>query len=330
MAVTQADVATRAGVSRPLVSLVMRGSPHVSAQKREAVLRAATELGYRRNAHAAQLASHRSMIIGIILTEMQNPIFPQILKIAEERAEDHGYGVLLTSGSIDQELERRAVNRLLGHRVDGVVMVGTRLPAREVHDLASAVPVVLIGRRITGVDAVSVDDRAGARIAVEHLIGLGHRRIGHIDGGSGPGARIRRRSYLETMNAHGLSTDILITSGDNTEPGGVAAAQRVLTAPVPPTAIFAANDLTALGVMAAAKDRGIRIPDDLSLIGFDNNPVSAFGYVGLTTIDQAPDDLAATAVAALIARIRDPQRAARPTLVKPQLILRATTSSIPA
>ena len=229
MAVTQHDVAVRAGVSRPLVSLVMRNSPHVSDQKREAVLRAASELGYRPNAHATQLASRRSMYLGVILAEVENPIFPQVLKSAEDVAESRGYAVLLSVSSLDAAVERSAVNRLLGHRVDGIVLAGTRLPAREVQALAATVPVVTVSRRVAGVEAVSVDDRAGAEAAVKHLVTLGHRRVAHIDGGKGPGARLRRRGYEEVMTRSGLAAHLNVVPGDYSEAGGVAGAEGLLS-----------------------------------------------------------------------------------------------------
>jgi DNA-binding LacI/PurR family transcriptional regulator len=325
VAVTQHDVAVRAGVSRPLVSLVMRNSPHVSEQKREAVLRAASELGYRPNAHAAQLASRRSMYLGVILAEVENPIFPQMLKSGEDLAESQGYAVLLSVSSLDPDLERSAVNRLLGHRVDGIVLGGTRLPSREVQQLAATLPVVTIGRRVAGVEAVSVDDRAGAEIATQHLVDLGHRRIAHIDGGNGPGARLRRRGYQEVMTRSGLAVHLDVVHGDYSEAGGVAGAERLLSGPEPPTAIFAANDLMALGVMGAARRLGLQIPDDLAVVGFDNSPMCAYDYIRLTSVDQGPDALGAGGVSSLIRRISDPQAPLQSTVLSPTLKVRGST-----
>ncbi len=325
MAVTQHDVAVRAGVSRPLVSLVMRNSPHVSEHKREAVLRAAAELGYRTNAHAAQLASRRSMHLGVILAEVENPIFPQVLKSAEDLAESQGYAVLLSVSSLDAALERSAVNRLLGHRVDGIVLVGTRLPSREVQELAATLPVVTVSRRVAGVEAVSVDDRAGAKIATQHLVGLGHRQIAHIDGGNGPGAQLRRRGYQEVMTTSGLVAHLDVARGDYSEAGGVAAAERLLSGSQPPTAIFAANDLMALGVMGVARRLGLRIPDDLAVVGFDNSPICTYDYIRLTSVDQGPDALGAGGVSSLIRRIRDPQAPLHSTLFSPSLEVRRST-----
>jgi DNA-binding LacI/PurR family transcriptional regulator len=327
MSVTQEDVAARAGVSRPLVSLVMRNSPRVSQEKREAVLRAAEQLGYRRNAHAAQLASRRAMILGLVLNEPMNPIFTRILKKTEEQAEAAGYGLLVTVNTVGPEFKREAVGRLLGHRVDGIILLGTRLSTQKVAKLSQQVPVVVAGRRVMGVDVVSIDDRAGARLAVAHLINLSHREIAHIDGGRSPGSRIRRRSYEQTMRKNGLAECIQVAVGDNTEPGGLAAAEQLLSRANRPTAIFASNDLAAVGVLAAARNHGLVVPDDLSIIGFDNTPLSEFAYVNLTTMNQPPD-VGAAAVDMLIQRIDDPSRPAASRLFKPELVVRGTTTPL--
>lgn len=330
MAITQQDVAARAGVSRPTVSLVMRNSPHVSEAKRQAVLCAARELGYRRNTHAAQLASHRSMILGVILAEVTNPIFPQILKAAEDRAEEQGYGVHLAIGSLEARLERSAVNRLLGHRVDGIVLAGTRLPSGEIRELANTLPVVTVGRRVAGVESVTVDDRAGAEMAVEHLIRSGHRDIAHIDGGSGPGARTRRRGYAEVMSRYGLADRMRVAAGDFTETAGVRMAETLLTGANPPSAIFAANDLMAIGVLGLARRIGVRVPEDLSVVGFDNIPMSAFELIQLTSVRQTPEELGASGVSALIRRIEEPNAPFRSTLLKPALEIRHSTAPLMA
>ncbi len=326
MSATQDDVAARAGVSRALVSLVMRNSPRVSQVRRQAVLRAAAELGYRPNAYAAQLASRHTMTLGVVLVEMENLVFSKLFSGVEHQAEAVGYAVLLTAGDLDQELERRAINRLLGHRVDGIILVGTRLPSNELRDLADQVPLVVVGRRVPGVEKVCVDDRQGARIAVAHLLSLGHEDIAHIDGGNGPGARIRRRTYTDTMESHGLSARIRTAGGDYTEQGGRAAAETLLAGPHPPTAIFAANDLSALGVLAGAKRRGMNVPDDLSLVGFDNITLSAYGYISMTTVNQPGRDMGVAAVNSVTTRIDDRSRPPHTILMAPELVVRSTTA----
>ncbi|MEU5342146.1 LacI family DNA-binding transcriptional regulator [Streptomyces sp. NPDC020766] len=328
MSVTLEDVATRAGVSRSLASLVMRNSPSVSAQRREAVLKAAAELGYRPNAHASQLASRRTMTVGVVLVELRNPVYTEIFTGVQEHAERAGYGVLLTGGELlTTETEQRAVNGLLEHRVDGIVLVGPRLSAKDLRELAERVPLVVVGRHVRGVDSVAVDIRHGTHLAVEHLVGLGHEDIAHIDGGTGPGARSHRQAYIDTMTEHGLSARTRIVRGDYTEHGGREATETLLAGPHPPTAVFAANDLSALGALAALKHRAMSAPENLSLVGFDNTDLSQFGYIDLTTIDTPRHDMGATAVTMLTARIEDTTRPPRPVQLAPRLVVRSTTAS---
>jgi DNA-binding LacI/PurR family transcriptional regulator len=325
-AATQEDVAARAGVSRGAVSLALSGSPKVSEARRRQIVQAATELGYRRNAYAARLASQRSMTIGFVLTEPDMQVSLQVLRSAKNYADEAGWGVMTSVDAASPEQERTAVEHLLSHRVDGIVLLGSRLSTKEIHGAAEQGPLVVVGRRVTKIDSVSVDDRAGARLAVEHLIALGHRRVAHVDGGRAPGAAIRRSTFERIMAEHGLTKSSLVTHGDNTEPGGIRAGGRLLDQRERPTAIFAANDLAALGVLAAARDRGVDVPGDLAVVGFDDTPISALAYVSLTTVSQPPT-LGAVAVERLIRRINDPLSDPTWTQLAPELRVRGTTSA---
>jgi DNA-binding LacI/PurR family transcriptional regulator len=331
VAATQVDVARRAGVSRALVSLVMRGSPKVSEARRQAVLLAAEELGYRPNALAARLASRQSRSIGVVLVQLLNPLFPETLRGVEEEAETVGFGVLLKAGvELDLDAERKAINDHLAHRVDGLVLVSTRLPAAELRELAARVPLVTVFRRVPGVDAVLTDERHGGQLVMEHLLELGHVRIGHIDSGNNPGSRIRRNAYIEGMTAHGLESLIRITNGSYTEPGGRAAAEEQLSARERPTAIFAANDLSAVGAMGAARDRGLSIPTDISVAGFDNIMLGGYGYLSLTSVNQPCGEMGAEAVKLLLGRLGRPSGRARQIELKPELVVRRSTGAPPA
>ena len=331
MSVTQDDVAARAGVSRALVSLALRGSGRVSEPTRELILRTAAELGYRTNVHAAQLASHSAMIIGVVMTQFQNPIFPSIFRAAEVAAEAQGYGVLSHMGDMgDPAHERRAIDRLLTHRVDGIILFATTLPAAEVRALAAQIPLVTAGRARSGVSSVAVDSRGGSHLAVDHLVSLGHRRIAHIDGGNGAGALSRRRGFLEAMNGHRLGDHVLVVGGDHTEAAGISAAETLLAARRPPSAIFAFNDMTAIGVLAAARERHVRVPDDLSVVGFDDAPASSLRYIDLTTIAQPRDELGTKAVTMLLEQIQNPSKAPRSRLVTPHLVVRSSTGPVRA
>ena len=320
------DVAERAGVSKSLVSLVMRGSPRVSEEKRTAVLRAAEELHYRPNAVARSLVRKRSFLIGVMLSDLHNPFFVEVVDGIEQEAIAADYHALFNTGGRTAEGESVAIETLLQLRTDGLILASSVLPAREILAAAATTQVVLVARpsRWAEVDSVTNDDRAGARMAVEHLIELGHRRIAHIDGGKGAGARARRDGYAEAMKQHGL--EAMAVQGDYTEQGGAAGVARLFEKGGRPTAIFAANDLAAVGALHALEQRGLRVPDDVSLVGYDNTSLAALGHIDLTTIDQPRREIGATAVRLLLDRLDMKRTRARHLLVQPSLVVRATTA----
>jgi DNA-binding LacI/PurR family transcriptional regulator len=322
--VTQEHVAERAGVSRGAVSLALSNSPKISEVRRREILRVAEELGYRPNAHAAQLARHRSMTLGLVVTEMDMAVSLDVLRSATRYADAAGWAAMSSVDAVSPEHEVIAIEHLLGHRVDGVVLIGTRLRATQIRKLADQLPIVVVGRRVSKVTSVSVDDRAGARMVVEHLIDLGHRRIAHIDGGRAPGAAIRRSAYKQTMRRHNLERFIVVANGDHTEAGGIRAAARLLDTTEPPSAIFASNDQSALGVLATARDRGLDVPQALAVAGFDDTFVSALAYVNLTTVSQ-PLTLGAVAVKHLIGQIENANSTRQWAILPPQLKVRRTT-----
>lgn len=327
---TMEDVAARAGVSRALVSLVMRNSPKVSPASRSAVLAAAAELGYRRNAIARHLASNRTDMIGVLLSDIHNPFFAEIYDGADEEAASHDYRLLLGTGSRNPERERDAVEAFLELRVDALLLAGPRLPSAVIAAAARAVPVVLVSRliRADGVDTVVADDRAGAGLAVRHLASLGHRRIAHIDGGAGAGAAARRSGYDKAMVALGLKSCIQVISGDFTEVGGASAMRRLLQSPEPPTAVFAANDLSAAGALDALEEAGLAVPDDVSVVGYDNTALAALHHVALTTINQPRGEMGRLAVRMALDRLegRVSGAAARRAVLTPELVVRRTAA----
>ncbi|MGH8875295.1 MAG: LacI family DNA-binding transcriptional regulator, partial [Acidimicrobiia bacterium] len=266
------DVAARAGVSKSLVSLVMRASPGVSEQKRELVLRAAEDLGYRPNAVARSLVRRRSDVIGVMLSDLHNPFFTEVVDGIEQAALAADYRALFNSGNRLPAGESVAIDTLLQLRVDGLILASPVLPMRQIEEAAAAVPVVLVARASASpaVDSVTNDERAGAGLAVDHLVELGHRRIAHIDGGRGAGARGRRGGYEAAMRRHGLERQVRVAAGAYTEEGGARGVAGLLRGGEPPTALFAANDLAAVGTLHALEDRGLRVPGDVSLVGYDN------------------------------------------------------------
>jgi DNA-binding LacI/PurR family transcriptional regulator len=323
------NVAERAGVSKSLVSLVMRGSPHVSERRRQAVLQAARELGYRPNAVARSLVEGRTRLIGAIVADLHNPFFAEFLDGLQESLHGAGLRMLVGSGRWDPLFEAEAVEAFLEMRVDGLVLLS--VVPESLKEAAASVPVVVVGERdVHGVDIVVDDDELGASLAVDHLVELGHRRIAHIEGARSTTAHYRRAGYEKAMHRHGLAPEIVVEPGDFTEDGGYRAARSLLRRDPRPTAVFAPNDLVATGALSAADELGMRVPADLSIVGYDNTHLAAIRHISLTSVDQPRRDMGRVAAELLTARIGDPSRHARQNLVVPHLVVRSTTGPVPA
>jgi DNA-binding LacI/PurR family transcriptional regulator len=323
---TMDDVAAAAGVSRALVSLVMRGSPRVSDRSRTAVRQAAERLGYRPNLAARNLASGRTSTFGVLLNDLHNPWFAEIADGIHDAAESAGYQIIIANGRRSAATEDRAVESFLAHRVDGMILAGCRLPTRRIDGLGAKTAVVSVGRplRSSRVDTVNTDERLGSELAVRHLVELGHRDIAHIDGGRGAGATPRKAGYLAAMKAVGLGARCRVVAGDFTEKAGVHGIEVLLAADRFPTAIYTANDLSAIGALDRLEDEGLSIPADVSLVGFDNTALAALHHIGLTTIDQPRVTMGALAVHLLLERL-DGRTAARQVVVPPSIVVRTTS-----
>lgn len=324
------DVAELAGVSKSLVSLVLRGSEQVRPEKRRAVLAAIESLGYRPNAAARSLSERRSRIIGVLLNDMRNPWFVELLDGLNSVLHDHGLHMLLADGRLNSRVGEDLTRTFTDLQADGVIAVGTQPDAAALRAAAERVPTVVAGTRepvLPHVDIVANDDDRGARLATEHLIGLGHSRIAHI-AGQGAVAGLRRHSFETTMRAHGLAGSALIQQGDLTEEGGYRAAVRLLSVPGPqrPTAIFAFNDVACIGALSAAEEMGLRVPENLSLIGYDNTYLSQLRHLWLTTVDNASREVGRHAAQCLLARMAAPGRSAALVLATPTLAVRGTTA----
>ncbi|GAA3725664.1 DNA-binding LacI/PurR family transcriptional regulator [Spinactinospora alkalitolerans] len=325
------DVAKHAGVSKSLVSLVLQGSDQVSPARRGAVLQAMEQIGYRPNAAARSLSARRTGTIGVLLSHLRNPWIVDLLDGLHPILHEHGLRMLFGDGRLNQRTDESLIQTFLEMRVDGLVLVGTIPISPAIAQIAGEVPTVIASSRdidLPSVDTIAADDWRGAESATRHLIELGHTRIAHISGRGVVGA-IRRQAYEETMRACGLEDDIAVEAGDGGEEGAYRAAVKLLSGGKRPTAIFASNDMSCIGALSAADDVGVRTPEELSLVGYDNTYLARLRHLWLTSVDPANEEVGRRAGRALLARIDDPLRQAHVDLVEPSLQVRGSTVPIP-
>jgi LacI family transcriptional regulator len=332
--VTIKDIAKELGISASTVSRALSDSSLVNAKTKHAILQVAERLGYQRNELARALVKGSSGAIGLLVPDITNPFFSDIARGVGEIADGIGVGLILcnTNGRIDRELNY--VQLMRRKRVDGLLLCSTTIEAPYLKELALArIPFILVSRLSGQQDApfVITDDHAGARLAVEHLVDLGHRSIGFIGGPENVQAsRDRMEAYLNVLNENGLATlpNWRCYAGF-TQAAGRQAAQQMLAIPERPTAIFAANDVTALGVLEVAEGFGLSIPEDLSLVGYDDISYAALPRIQLTTIAQPAVEMGQIAANWLLATIKDPTTARLQRTLTPRIVVRSTTAPVP-
>lgn len=329
MAATIDDVAARSGVSTATVSRVLSGSVPARPETRERVLVAARELDYRPSRVARALKRQETLTLGLVVTDITNPFFPQIVRAVEGAAHERGYGILLANGSDDAARELEHLDLLMERRVDGIIIVSSRMTRRHAERLGqTTVPVVLVNDTVagSGLPTVTTAHRLGARMATEHLVALGHLRIAHIGAPADQAAASQRRlGVRDALRAAGLEDPVLAV-GDGGVEGGARAVGPLIETGV--TGIVAYNDLTAIGALRALRRARIAVPEAVSVVGFDDIDLAAWTDPPLTTVRQPTGELGRWAVAHLADRLAGGVAAAstRPTTLVPELIVRGSTA----
>jgi LacI family transcriptional regulator len=325
------EVAKRAAVSPATVSRVLSNSTHpVSAETRLKVLRAARELNFLPNALARSLLLRQSKAIGVLIPDVSNPYYAGILRGVEDMAGQHGYSVIACNTDRNREKQLAYLRSLLERRVDGIVVTGGTFEHEEARLLKHmGLPAVLIGRHPVRLPTVGVDNHAAARLAVQHLIDLGHRRIAFV---AGPPqsltAHDRLEGYRSTLEAAGLKpSPELVVAGDFTAASGYEATFQLMQTGDPPTAIVASNDRMAIGAMRALHEMGLEVPTEVSVVGFDDAPLAPFVVPALTTVSVPMYDLGRKAAELLFARLGGRRVSSLELEVK--LVVRETTARAP-
>ncbi len=327
-----ADIAAHLGVSRQLVSLVLRDLPGASEETRQRVTAAAQELGYSLNLGARTLRQSRSRQIGVSFAPVHAPE-PDTVEAIYPAAAAAGYQVVLSAQTATRTTEQ-SVMELLTYRCAAIIVIGSDLTAAALRELAerAKIPLVAIGSSggSTHFDVIrSAGDDGVAQLA-EHLIGLGHTRITYVHSPALPVAATRQRGYLTALTAAGLTADVLTTrGGDYTEESGAAAGRELLARRGLPTAVMTGNDQAATGLIQVLARAGVRIPADVSITGYDDSRFAGLSSIDLTTVRQDPQLMGEAAVAAAVRRIDRPRLSPLATVIPVHLVLRTSTGVPP-
>ncbi|SEN46586.1 LacI family DNA-binding transcriptional regulator [Lihuaxuella thermophila] len=320
------DVARLAGVSVATVSRVLAGSAHVSRETREKVLRAMADLDYKPNLLARNLRKMESKTIVVVIPDISNPFFSDVIRGIQHVAKEHGYHVLLGDTQNDVDAEWDFIEMIKERAADGVILVTARTSPEKIMEMAQEVPLVMACEYIQGAELpmVTIDNVISAKRVVDHLAALGHRRIGFI---AGPLhviiSRDRLQGFVLGLREHGLEQDSsLIVEGDFSIPSGYDQAVRLLQLPEPPTAIFASNDEMAIGAVKAVKQMGLKVPQDVAVVGFDDIPMATVIEPALTTICQPKFEIGKKAMEILLQLIQQSNRSHGHLKLPEKLIVR--------
>lgn len=333
------DVAERAGVSKSLVSRALRGEPAVADGTRQRIVAAAAALGYRPNAGARSLAARRSNAIGFVITGLFDPFWGEVVHSIDRAAEQHGLSALYMSGAFDsgdsdmwldrfvEYREMEAIERLLEYRIDGMgVGLGGHLDLEELEEIASVAPLVamMIDYRSSVFDTVTVDEDTALNLAIAHLRGLGHEQIVFLGEGTRPATRARVAAYLRAMEQAAAGIDPVVYPCALLQGDGYETMRSLIEADQVPTAIVAITDGVARGAVMAFTEAGLSVPDDVSIIGYDDSMHAVAGQPLLTTIRVPRRELGATTVRLLVER-RKGRSITSTVMLRPSLVVRDST-----
>ncbi|MCX5137426.1 LacI family DNA-binding transcriptional regulator [Streptomyces sp. NPDC060011] len=333
--VTITDVAQHAGVSTAAVSKVLRNAYGVSAAMQEKVRAAMADLNYRPHA-AARGMRGRTYTIGVLLDNIRNSFFADILDGVQGQLDNSEYTVMIGAAGFGADAQGKTIRSMVDRQMDGLILIAPGTRRSEVLQTARITPTVVIGHHDTSDvhDSVADADAAGAGLVVDHLVGLGHRNIALV---SSPGTRASQwhhtpeieltNGYTEAMEAHGLAAQARVSKTAYSDDGGYKAGISLLAGPERPTAIMAGADVAALGVWRAARELGLRVPEDVSLVGYNNTTLADLATVQLTSVDQAGHDMGSTAARLLIERVEGRRDRAVQATMTPRLITRESTSA---
>lgn len=326
------DVARLAGVSRTTVSRVLNDSPLVDKETRKRVFAAMKELDYQPSLAARNLRKQETKLIAVLIPNISNLFFASLLEGMEGVAAQNGYNIILCNTWDDPERELRYIRMLENKQVDGVILTALRNPMERVLPYLKYGPIVFASEYLEddALPAVTIDNAAASRKAVGHLIALGRQKVAFING---PERFIlcgdRRKGYVQALEEHGLPVrSEWMRQSDFTIVGGFRSAQELFALPSPPTAVFAANDEMAIGAIQAIQQLGLQVPEDVAVVGFDDNPMATVVKPSLSTIGQPVHRMGAEVIKLLLACLEDKERIARPRriVLETNLIIRESSS----
>ncbi len=328
------EVARRANVSTATVSRTINGSDKVSPETAERVRTAIQELNYYPNTNARALGSGRSRLYGLIISDITNPFFPDLVKSFEDVAVTHGQDVIIANTGYSAARTELCVQRMLERKVDGVAIITSEMDAHVIERLTGrGIPIVFLDTGLvgTGVSNIVIDYSSGIHAVLAHLAELGHQRIAFISGPMHlPSAVIRRDAFLAAAKEFGIEVpEDLIVEANHRADGGGTAMGRLLDRPVRPTAVMASNDLTAIGAIGAIHQRGLRVPEDISVAGFDDIDFCMLTHPTLTTVRLSRSELADRAFHALFSENSKEERMGSEYRISPQFIIRNSTGKNP-